>query len=95
MAESTENLMRSRTVQYDTVIKPVRTTVQYSKEEAVELFSHFPDLIPNKDYYPWYRRRLIVIGYERFMELVPKARAGSDTPAILFKWMLQNPDEVN
>lgn len=52
------------------------------------------DLIPNPDYTPYYIRKLKALGVKRFMDMANKARAGSDTPAVLFKWMLKNPEIV-
>ncbi len=80
--------------QYSTVNKPFEITVQYSKEESDEIFKNLADVIPNPDYYPYYRRKLLTLGKDRFMEFVAKSRAGSDTPHVLFKWMLNNPKLV-
>ena len=80
--------------QYSTVKKGSKTTVQYSIEETTDWFKNIADVVPNPDYYPWYHRRLHMIGKKRFFELVQKARAGSDKPAVLFKWMLKNPNLV-
>lgn len=48
------------------------------------------DLIPDDGYQPYYLKQLRTLGYNRFMELAGKARAGSDTPQKLFCWMLKN-----
>jgi hypothetical protein len=73
------------TVQYSTVNKQVNySTVQYS---------NLTDVL-NEDYLPWYDKRRKALGDKRFMELVNRARQGSDTPKILFRWMLNNPDLV-
>jgi hypothetical protein len=61
--------------------------VSYNEEE---ILSCIADLIVNPDYKPWYGKQLRTLGYDRFMELVQKARAGSDTAATLFKWMLMH-----
>lgn len=55
-----------------------------------EVLDNIYDLIEDPDYTPWFAKQLKALGYTRFMELVNKARKGSDTPAVLFKWMLQN-----
>lgn len=55
-----------------------------------EILASIPDLIPNEEYNPWYLKQLRRLGYKRFMYLAAQARKGSDTPAVLFKWMLQN-----
>lgn len=87
--ESIANTLQA--TQYSTVAKAssnystVDSTV--SSNEVLECLN---DLIPNPDYKPWYAKQLRLLGYDRFMEIVQKARAGSDTPAVLFRWMLQN-----
>lgn len=80
--------------QYSTVNKTNKTTVLYSKEQATKIFSNLTDVIPNPDFYPWYSRKLNVYGLEAFMGYVSKARAGSDTPHVLLRWMLTNPELV-
>lgn len=81
------------TVQYSTVDKAnskdstVNSTVTYNEDEVIDCLT---DLIPNHDYKPWYKKQLRLLGYERFMEIVQKARAGSDTSSNLFIWMLKN-----
>ncbi len=93
------------TMQIDEILKQ-RSTVQYSKLntfnysnstvqlEPKKVLSSITDLVPNPDFVPWYIKQYKRLGYKRFMELVAKARAGSDTPAVLFKWMLQNNELV-
>ena len=81
-------------LQYSTVNKTQVTTVLYSKAQASQIFNNLTDVIPNQDYHPWFRRKLNVFGLEAFMDYVAKARAGSDTPHVLFRWMLTNPEEV-
>lgn len=78
--------------QYSTVINPeINCTVQYSVEGIVTIFNSLRDVIPQDDgYLPFYVKRFNDLGYERFMTLVSKARAGSDTPQKLFSWMLKN-----
>ena len=79
-------------------------TVQYSNSSSNEplgysnstvpstedVLSSLTDLIINADYNPWYAKQLRKLGYNRFMELANKARAGSESPQTLFKWMLKN-----
>jgi hypothetical protein len=64
-----------------------RSPTGKTPSEVIECIS---DLIPNLDYKPWYEKQVRNLGYDRFMELVKKARSTSDTPAVLFKWMLRN-----
>jgi fatty acid/phospholipid biosynthesis enzyme len=63
---------------------------QYSNAETAKIFSSLSDVIPDDGYTGFYVNQLKRIGKERFVELANKARAGSDTPAILFCWMLKN-----
>lgn len=70
--------------QYSTVNNKNLTTVQYS---------NLTDVV-NEEYLPWYDKRRRELGDKRFIELANKARAGSDTPKVLFRWMLNNPDLV-
>jgi|SRR5882757_4218177 len=58
-----------------------------------DVLKSIPDLI-NPDYTPWFAKQLRILGYTRFMELANKARAGSDTPKELFRWMLRNSEIV-
>ena len=82
-----------------------RNTVQYSDSSKQslpnshsnstvpsneEILKSISDLIKDPDYTPWYNKQLRTLGYARFMYLVAAARKGSDTPHILFKWMLDN-----
>lgn len=53
------------------------------------VLSNITDLV-HEGYEPFYIKQLNLLGYERFMELANKARAGSDTPQRLFCWMLKN-----
>lgn len=62
----------------------------HSTVSTKEVLSNISDLIPNLDYAPWYAKQLRKLGAKRFMELANKARAGSDTPHVLFKWMIEN-----
>jgi hypothetical protein len=78
--------------QYSTVNKINNS--QYSTVDLHKVLSNLSDIIPNDGYAPFYAKRLKVLGYERFMELAAKARAGSDTPQRLFCWMLTNPELV-
>jgi hypothetical protein len=77
------------TLQYSTV----NNITNNSTVQLVSIVNNLSDVIPNDGYYPFYQRELDRLGYKRFIELVNKARAGSDTPAKLFCWMLKN-DEV-
>lgn len=54
----------------------------------------FTDLIHNQEYMPFYIRKLNELGVKRFTELANKARAGSNTPAKLFSWMLKHNELV-
>ncbi len=85
----------------ENIFKETQYSNSYSKEKELnysnstvpsneEILKSIPDLIPNLDYSPWYSKQLKKLGYERFMYLAAQARKGSDTPAVLFKWMLQN-----
>jgi hypothetical protein len=78
--------------QYSKVIKQTNNTVPYSSdsETILEIFQQLGDVIPNDGYYPFYSRYIRQLGTRRFMELANKARAGSDSPARLFCWMLKN-----
>lgn len=68
------------------------STVQLS---VSEVFSNLTDVIkPDDDYIPFYIKKYKELGHLKFMWLVGKARAGSDTPDRLFFWMLKNPDLV-
>ena len=74
------------------------TKLQYStstvnKNLITVQYSNLTDVI-NEDYLPWYDKQRKAIGDKRFMELVAKARAGSDTPKILFRWMLNHQELV-
>jgi len=87
-------------------IKSLLNNVQYSNSsskslnnsnstvEPTTVIRNLTDLI-HEGYEPFYLRKLDKLGYERFMELAQKARAGSDTPQKLFSWMLKNNDLVN
>lgn len=63
---------------------------QYSSSRIQLIFKSLSDLIPDDGYGGFYVNKFKEVGYERFMELAQKARAGSDTPARLFCWMLKN-----
>lgn len=86
---------------------PDKYTVQYSDSSSKdvnysnstvpsteEVLKAITDLIPNPDFSPWYAGKLRTLGYERFMYIVGQARKSSDTPQVLFKWMLKNPGVV-
>lgn len=82
--------------QYSKEIKLNNSSVQYSydSDKIIQIFKSMSDVIPDDGYYPFYSKMIRELGTHRFMELVAKARAGSDTPARLFAWMLKNPDLV-
>lgn len=72
--------------------KESKTTVSVT---VSEVFSKLTDVIkPEDDYMPFYVKKYRELGHTRFMWLVAKARAASDTPDRLFFWMLKNPDLV-
>lgn len=54
------------------------------------VLANVSDLIKDPKYNPWYVKQLRLLGNARFMELANKARAGSETPERLFKWMIEN-----
>lgn len=78
--------------QYSTVNKT--SNLQYSTVNLSNVLANLTDVIPNDGYAPFYARQLQTLGYDRFMELANKARAGSDTPQRLFCWMLKNNELV-
>lgn len=86
-----KSLNEVATVQYSKLPLGNNSTVQLP---IVEVFKNFSDVIPNDGYYPFYERQYRLLGATRFMELVQKARAGSDTPAKLFAWMLKHNELV-
>ena len=67
---------------------------QYSSSRIRSIFNSLSDLIPDDGYGGFYVNRFKDLGYERFMELAQKARAGSDPPAKLFAWMLKHNELV-
>lgn len=62
----------------------------YSTADILKLFDTLEDVIPKDGYGGFYVNQYRKLGGIRFMELVAKARAGSDTPQRLFCWMLKN-----
>lgn len=62
----------------------------YTTEQILDLLNNLNDVIPSDGYGGFYVNQFRRLGYDRFIELVNKARAGSDTPAKLFCWMLKN-----
>lgn len=66
----------------------------YTTEQILELLNSLDDVIPSDGYGGFYVNQFRRLGYNRFIELVNKARAGSDTPAKLFCWMLKNDKAV-
>lgn len=88
-------------------MESIKDTVQYSNsnltklnnsnstvEEPSKLIKNLSDLIPDDGYTGFYLNKYRQLGRERFMELAQKARAGSETPAKLFAWMLKNNEIV-
>lgn len=82
-----------------------KTTLQYSNSNlnninnsnstvASNVIRNLSDVIPDDGYYPFYLSKIRQLGEKRFVELANKARAGSDTPAKLFCWMLKNNELV-
>lgn len=79
-------------------------TVQYSKlktlnnsnstVEPTTVLDCISDLV-HDGYQPYYIKQIKQLGVERFMELANKARAGSNTPQLLFSWMLKNNKIIN
>ena len=67
------------------------TKVKYSNStvSTQEVLLNVKDVL-HEGYEPFYAKKLNEIGYKRFMELVVKARAGSNNPQRLFSWMLKN-----
>lgn len=83
------------------VINNQKDTVQYSNlnnlnnstVKPLDILSNLTDVI-HEGYEPFYIKQFEALGYKRFMELVAKARAGSNTPQKLFSWMLKNHEQV-
>lgn len=85
-----QSLKSTLTEQYSTVTVNKNLNNSNSTVNSTTVLRNLSDVIPDDGYYPFYLRKLNHLGYERFMELANKARAGSDTPAKLFCWMLKN-----
>ncbi len=84
---------RYRELQYSTVTSNLtHSTVATVAPEVV--LTSISDLIKNQDYRPYYLAQLKKLGAARFMEVANKARSGSDTPHVLFKWFLNNPESI-
>lgn len=75
---------------YSTVTVNKNLNNSNSTVEPTTVLHNLSDIIPDDGYYPFYLKRLNELGYQRFMELANKARAGSETPAKLFCWMLKH-----
>lgn len=86
---SVAEILPSTTVQYSN-----KTNFNYSTVQLNAIFKKLSDIIPDDGFHPFYAKQMRLLGYERFMELVGKARAGSDTPQRLFCWMLKNPEQI-
>lgn len=67
----------------------INSTVDY-----LNILNNLRDVCPDDGYDPFYISAINKIGLKRFVYLANKARAGSDTPARLFCWMLKNPELV-
>lgn len=76
-------------------LKNLNNSKQYDGKEILRIIGNLPDVIPQDGYTGYYVNRFKELGYERFMELVKKARTQSDTPQHLFAWMLKNNDQVH
>ncbi len=83
----------------------IKDTVQYSNSKftkvnnsnstvATTIIKNLSDVIPDDGYTGFYLNKIKELGQERFVELANKARAGSDTPAKLFCWMLKHNEMV-
>lgn len=72
-----------------------KTSLNYSNSTVAfkEVVSALADIMPDDDYRPFYASRYQKLGYNRYMELANKARAGRD-PSHLFFWMLKNNEAV-
>jgi hypothetical protein len=77
------------TVQYSDSSKTSFTNSNSNTVSPNDLLNDISDLVINTDYAPWYLKYYKKLGTKRFYELATKARY-SDTPGVLFKWMLQN-----
>lgn len=87
-------------------MESIKDTVQYSNSnlskinnsnstvEATTIIKNVSDVIPDDGYNPFYLNKIKELGQARFIELAQKARAGSDTPAKLFCWMLKHNEMV-
>lgn len=62
----------------------------YTTEQILDLLNSLNDVVPSDGYGGFYVNQFRRLGYDRFIELVNKARAASDTPVKLFCWMLKN-----
>lgn len=92
--QSVGEISKTTTVQYSKEAKENYSTVQYSKDEAIEMFRSMNDVIPDDGYYPFYSNKLKELGSKKFVWLANRARKTSDTPARLFCWMLKNSEKV-
>lgn len=72
----------------------LNNSIQFNGVRINEILNSFSDVIPSDGYRGFYVNQLKRLGVERFTYLVNKARAGSDTPALLFCWMLKNHELV-
>lgn len=87
-------------------MESIKDTVQYSNSnlskinnsnstvEATTIIKNLSDVIPDDGYNPFYLNKIKELWQARFIELAQKARAGSDTPAKLFCWMLKHNEMV-
>jgi len=65
----------------------------HSNVTVEEVIANLSDVIPDDDYRPFYVSRYNKLGYNRFLELANKARAGKN-PVKLFCWMLRHQEIV-
>lgn len=77
--------------QYSTVNN---NNLNNSTVSVTTVLDNLTDVIPRDGYWPFYAKMFKQLGYSRFMELVQKARASSDTPQRLFCWMLKHNELV-
>ncbi len=86
------NSYSNSTVNSDSSLNKFKNS--HSTVTTKEVLSSITDLIADPDYAPWFAKQLKRLGSTRFMELANKARAGSETPQVMFKWMLNNNEIV-
>lgn len=75
-------------------INKLNNSNSYSTKQILEILDNLTDVVPKDGYGGYYVNQFRRLGKVRFLELVAKARAGSETPAKLFAWMLKNSEVV-